>query len=92
MSIPTGINLRSVELFSFKLGADSEDPSLYASLLVEDKLNNTLVGKWAKENDIPVKYHIDNRDIKVNYFTRVRVTAHLTNKQATEFYLKYAEN
>jgi len=90
MSIPSELSLRTVELFSFKL-SDVEDPSLYASILVEDKLNNTLVGKWTKENDILVNYYIDARHI--DYYTlQVRVTGSLTDKQATEFYLKYAEN
>jgi len=84
------LSLKTVELFSFKL-SDVEDPSLYASILVEDKLNNTLVGKWTKENNIPIKYYIDARHIDYYKF-QVKVTGSLTDKQATEFYLKYAEN
>jgi len=84
------LNLRTVELFSFKLG-DVEDRELYTQIIIQDNLNNTEQGKWAKENNIPIKYYIDARHI--DYYTlQVKVTGSLTDKQATEFYLKYAEN
>lgn len=79
--------MKTVELFSFKLG-DTDDYEITTPLIVEDKIKTTPEGKWALNNNCEISYHLDARQYDY-YHMRVCVTTELTDKQATEFYLKY---
>ena len=78
--------MRTVKLFDFSLG-DIENSPPNVKHLVESKLNGTPQGKWALDNGGTISFHLDVRIPEIGM--RAIVTAIVTDKEATEFYLKY---